>query len=341
MSCGFRRVENPAYPGGCGWVDTGEVTPPDAQQPSVELVVLVASAGGLEALSAVLRDLPAEFGAAVVVQQHLGGQSSVLPTILGRLTAHRVSWAVDGQAVEPGQIVVCPPNQHMELRPTGLWHLRQLISPTEHRFDVLLASVAGSYGARALAVVLSGSGRDGAAGTKAMKRTGAIVIAQSPDTASYPSMPIAAAEAGADLVLPVSEIGRVATAIVGGQPLRVATHENYCPAMSSGIHPEPPPGDRGKIRAEPASMATGGAPIVRQKDRIPSSLNHMIDSAASRAEAARLRVVELQRRRRDLAAGLGATAETVAAAQRKAKESKRRAQLAHQAASHAAARWGL
>jgi two-component system chemotaxis response regulator CheB len=299
------------------------MTTAGAAQPAVELVVLVASAGGLDALSAVLHDLPADFGAAVVVQQHLGGRSSVLPTILGRASAHRPSWAVDGRAVEPGQIVVCPPNQHMELRPSGAWRMRPMASPAEHRFDVMLASVASSFGARGLAVVLSGSSRDGAAGTEAMKRAGAIVIAQSPDTAAYPSMPIAAAEAGADLVLPVSQIGRAVAAIVGGAPLTAAIHESYCAATSSGLRP---------------ALSTGE--FEQARPVIPSSLNQLMEGAASRAEAARLRADELRRRRQDLAAGLGATAETVIAAQRKAKESKRRAQLAHQAASQAAAHWG-
>jgi two-component system chemotaxis response regulator CheB len=62
----------------------------------------------LDALSIVLHDLPPEFPAAVVVQQHLGGLSSVLPTILARQTRKRVSWVQDGQAVEQGQVLVCP-----------------------------------------------------------------------------------------------------------------------------------------------------------------------------------------------------------------------------------------
>ncbi|WP_264034139.1 chemotaxis protein CheB, partial [Mycobacterium interjectum] len=158
----------------------------------VELVVLLASAGGLDAFSVVLHELPTDFAAAVVVQQHLGGLSSVLPTILGRQTRHRVSWVQDGQAVAPGQVLVCPPKVHLELTADGRCHLRETGPLAEQRFDVLLASVAQSYGARSVAVILSGSGQDGAAGTVAMKRAGAIVIAQSPDTAQYSSMPLAA-----------------------------------------------------------------------------------------------------------------------------------------------------
>jgi two-component system chemotaxis response regulator CheB len=292
----------------------------DAHRPAVELVVLVASAGGLDALSAVLRDLPAEFGAAVVVQQHLGGQSSVLPTILSRSTAHPVGWALDGQVVAPGQVIVCPPDTHMELRPNRSCRLRRMGSVAEHRFDVLLASVAGSYGPRGLAVVLSGSGRDGAEGVAVMKQAGAIVIAQSPGTASYPSMPIAAAEAGADLVLPIHDIGGVLASIVEGAPL---------PSPSGNNEAANSPG------SAPPKIEVTGAPYDGQS-RL--SLNHNINSPMARAEAARLRGAELQRRRQDLAAGLGATAQSAAIARRRAEEALRRARQAQQAAKHAAAR---
>jgi chemotaxis response regulator CheB len=91
----------------------------DEPQTQVDLVVLLASAGGLDAVSLVLRDLPPEFPAAVVVQQHLGGASSVLSTILGRQTPRLVTWAEDNQSVVPGQVTVCPPGVHMELTPDG------------------------------------------------------------------------------------------------------------------------------------------------------------------------------------------------------------------------------
>ncbi|OMC39648.1 hypothetical protein A5744_21475 [Mycobacterium sp. IS-1264] len=292
-------------------MDTGLVT---TQATAVELVVLLASAGGLDALSVVLHDLPPEFPAAVVVQQHLGGSSSVLPTILARSTEHRVGWASDGQALEPGQVVVCPPEMHMELGRDGSCCLHKVRERVDRPFDVLLTSVARSYGPRGLAVVLSGSGRDGAVGTAAMKRAGGIVIAQSPDTADYPSMPMAAAEAGADLVLPIHEIGGVLADVVGGAPL---------PGGSTS----------GSLSGSGTAGRTADAAETIQEIQAPNS-------AAARAETARLRAMELRRRREELSAGLGPSAETVAIARRRAQESLRRAQLAHQAASRAAAEWG-
>lgn len=282
-------------------------------RPPVELVVLLASAGGLDALSIVLHDLPTEFAAAVVVQQHLGGLASVLPTILGRQTPHRVSWAQDGVPVVPGQVVVCPPGVHLEMLPDGRPRLHKMAALLERRFDVLLASVAKSYGPRSVAVLLSGSGQDGAVGTVAMKQAGALVIAQSPDTAQYPSLPLAAARAGADFVLPIHEIGHVLADIVGGAPL-----------------PDPLP-EKGRSATPPRP------PAPRSTDR---SMEPGPNNAATRAEAARQRAAELQRRRQDLSDGFGATEQSVSIARRRAKESLRRAQLAHQAASEASARWG-
>ncbi|OBI55574.1 chemotaxis protein CheB [Mycobacterium sp. E796] len=290
-------------------------------RPRVELVVLLASAGGLDALSIVLHDLPTEFAAAVVVQQHLGGLASVLPTILGRQTLHRVTWAKDGGPVLPGQVVVCPPGMHLEMMPDGRSRLRKMAALLERRFDVLLASVAKSYGARGVAVLLSGSGRDGAVGTVAMKQAGAIVIAQSPETAQYPSLPLAAARAGADFVLPIHEIGRVLADIVGGAPL-----PNPLPGPLSDPLPEK---GRSAIPPRPPAPASTDRPM----EPAPNS-------AAARAEQARLRAAELRRRRQELSKGFGATEQTVSIARRRAQESLRRAQLAHQAASEAAARWG-
>ena len=290
------------------------------RRPAVELVVLLASAGGLDALTTVLRDLPAPLPAAVVVQQHLGGLSSVLPSILARQTPQRVSWACDGQAVAAGRVVVCPPRMHLEVAPDGRCRLHPTEPLGERRFDLLLASVAESYGARSVAVVLSGSGQDGAAGTVAMKGAGAVVIAQSPDTAQYASMPRAAARAGADLVLPIHEIGRVVAGIVAGAPL-----------------PEPGP-DQGSA-AIPEAQAAGGEAAAQSGALTPPPPNQAMARAAARAESAGERAAELRRRRQDLSEGLGATADSLSIARRNAQESVRRAQLAHQAAEEAAARW--
>ncbi|BBY41461.1 hypothetical protein MMAN_55950 [Mycobacterium mantenii] len=287
----------------------------DGHGPGVQLVALLASAGGLEALSTVLRDLPPDFPAAVVVQQHLGGHYSLLPAILSRQTGRSVAWAQDGSVLASGQVVVCPPGMLLQLTSEGRCRLHQAPAHRAQVFDGLLASIASSYGPKSVAVVLSGSGHDGAAGTAAMKRAGAVVIAESPETAQYSSMPIAAARAGADLVLRIDEIGAVLAGIVAGAPL-----------------PEP------RESLAPVPTGDGDAAVAASDMFGQLSPKYRTNSAEARGELARLRGAELERRRQELSVGFGATRETVAAAQRKAEESRYRAQLAHQAAEEASTR---
>ena len=278
-------------------------------------MVLLASAGGLEPLSTVLRGLPSDLPTAVVVQQHLGGHNSLLTTILHRQTGRVIVWAQDGMVLRPGQVVVCPPATLLQLDSKGRCGLQDAQRHQASIFDVLLTSIAGSYGPGSAAVVLSGSGHDGAAGTVAMKRAGAVVIAQSPETARYPSMPIAAARAGANLVLDVAEIADVLAGIVGGA------------ALPPRREPPPPTPEDHPDAAPTTSDAL---------DRLPSTFG--ANSAAARGKLARQRAAELESRRKELMVGFGATPETVAMARRRAQESRSRAQLAHQAAEEASTR---
>ena len=176
----------------------------------VDVVALVTSAGGLEALSAVLRVLPRDLPAAVVITQHLGGQGSALVAILGRRTALPVGWAHEGGRIEPGTVTVCPPRSVLEVLPDRTCAVRPGESVLADRpLDALLTSVGDSFAGASLAVVLTGRGSDGVAGAAAVRAAGGLVIAQSEETAEYPAMPAAAAAAGAvDLVLPLYDIGR-------------------------------------------------------------------------------------------------------------------------------------
>jgi two-component system chemotaxis response regulator CheB len=232
---------------------------------------------------------------------------------------------------------------HLELTPDGICRLRQTEALGERRFDVLLESLARSYGARSVAVVLSGSGQDGAVGTVAMKRAGAIVIAQSPDTAQYTSMPIAAARAGADLVLPIYEIGHALADIVAGAPLpKPRAREKSSTVISLGTLALCAVERNGENATAGGgeSMETGDLTDAQHDSRAQLSPNNGSNTAGARAEMARLRAAELRRRRQDLSSGIGPTTQTVVMARRRAAGSLRRAQLAHQAAEEAAARWG-
>jgi two-component system chemotaxis response regulator CheB len=184
-----------------------------------DIVALAASAGGLNALSHVLAALPADFAARVVVVQHLDPRHrSLMAEILSKRTALRVREARDGDAVRPGIAHIAPPNRHMLVNPDGTLTLTQteLVHFVRPSADLLFESVAAAYRERAIAVVLSGSGSDGAMGVKAIKKTGGTVIVQDPS--EFPGMPQAAREAvAADFVLPLEEIAPALRTLVASR----------------------------------------------------------------------------------------------------------------------------
>ena len=188
--------------------------------PGFEIVALAASAGGLKALTDVLAALPADFPAALVVVQHLDPRHrSLMADILGKRTALRVSEAHEGDRLEPGHAYVAPPNRHLLVNPDGTLSLSQteLVHFVRPSADLLFESAAASYKERAIAVVLSGSGRDGSMGVKAIKKMGGTVIVQDERTAEFGVMPEAAQRAGAvDFVLPLHDIAPALNTLVKG-----------------------------------------------------------------------------------------------------------------------------
>jgi two-component system chemotaxis response regulator CheB len=180
-----------------------------------DVAALAASAGGLNALSLVISGLPANFPLAVLVVQHLDPRHrSLLSEILGRRTPLHVLQAVEGAPLEAGTIYIAPPDQHLLVSPDSRLSLTrsELVHFVRPSADLLFESVAATYKTRCLAVVLSGSGRDGSMGVQAVKKMGGIVIVQEPDTAEFSGMPTSALEASAvDYILPLDKI---ATALV-------------------------------------------------------------------------------------------------------------------------------
>ncbi len=194
------------------------------------VVAVAASLGGLDALMAMLAPLPRDFPAAVIVVQHLSTHyPSALAELLGRRTALAVTWAAQGQRVRPGAVYVAPPDHHVLATRGGRLALSRAprVQFTRPAADPLFASVAAAYGARAVAVVLTGTGRDGAAGVRAIKGCGGLVLIQEAATARAGDMPRAALATGCvDFALPLPVIGPalVALAMVPGAAalLRVA-----------------------------------------------------------------------------------------------------------------------
>ena len=183
---------------------------PAAGKSASVLVALAASAGGLHALSRLLGGLPADLPAAVLVVQHVPpDHHSLLPIILGRRTALTVRHAGQGDLLTEGAVYVAPPGKHLLVRPGGVLALTHTapVHFTRPSADALFESAAACFGARAVAVVLTGNGCDGAAGAAAVRRAGGACIAQDEGTSEYFGMPGAAiAAGGVDLVLSLEAI---------------------------------------------------------------------------------------------------------------------------------------
>ena len=158
--------------------------------PTRDIVVLGASAGGVNALLALCGLLPAHFPAALLIVLHVGNNPSVLPMLLSSRGHHRAVHGEDGLAIEAGTIYVAPPDQHM-LVEDGVIRLSR--GAKEHHtrpaVDPLFRSAALAYGGRVIGVVLTGRLDDGTAGLQAIKDCGGLAVVQDPADAEYPAMP--------------------------------------------------------------------------------------------------------------------------------------------------------
>lgn len=195
--------------------------PPTNTMTAFEVVAIAASAGGLNAISEVLKALPADFPAAIVVVQHLDPRHrSLMAEILSRRTPLAVKQAEEGDALQPGTVYIAPPDRHLLVNPDGTLSLSQseLVHFVRPSADLLFDSVAASYKAGAIAVVLTGTGRDGGMGVRAIDKMGGTVIAQDEATSEFYGMPSAAIRTGAvDFSLPLSEIApALITLVIGG-----------------------------------------------------------------------------------------------------------------------------
>ena len=173
-----------------------------------QLVILGSSAGGIDALSSVIETIPATFGAPLLIAQHIDPRRpSHLAEILGRRSALPVHGVEDHTLLEKGHAYILPADGGMdvqlgELRSTG----DEATRPTPS-IDRILSSASGVYGEGLIAVILSGSGSDGAAGARHVKAAGGTVVIQNPDTAAFPSMPEAISPSIVDIVADAVAIG--------------------------------------------------------------------------------------------------------------------------------------
>jgi two-component system chemotaxis response regulator CheB len=182
----------------------------------IDLVVVGASAGGLAALTETVTALEAALPTTVLVVLHVSERSpGLLPTLLARHSRLDIAWAVEGAALHLGHAFVAPPGRHLLVRADAL----ALVEGPPVRYvrpsvDLLFASAAETFGHRVAAVILSGTGTDGAAGIQAVSAHGGLTFAQEPTAAEFRGMPEAAIATG--------EVCRVMKAVRIGEALRDA-----------------------------------------------------------------------------------------------------------------------
>jgi two-component system chemotaxis response regulator CheB len=174
-----------------------------------DIIVIGASAGGVEAIREITARLPADLPAAVFIVLHSSPHSrSLLASLLHRAGPLDAFTAEDGAPVLHGRIHVAPPGQHLLLRP-GHVHLSR--GPRENSarpaVNPLFRTAAASYGDRVIGVVLTGNLDDGTAGLLAISDAGGLTVVQDPEDAMYPGMPRSAVEnVRVDHVVPLAEI---------------------------------------------------------------------------------------------------------------------------------------
>lgn len=195
-----------------------DAIPRPVEGPSERRVIAIgASTGGPQALQQVLGDLPRDCGAPILIVQHIArGFLAGLAEWLQETTGRQIHIAGYGLVPKPGHAYFAPDDFHMGLQENGTILLTRQ-PPVEHlrpSVSVLFRSVADVCGARAIGVLLTGMGRDGAADLKLMRDRGALTIAQDRETSVVNGMPGEAVRlGGASLVLPLTQI---ADAIVRG-----------------------------------------------------------------------------------------------------------------------------
>ncbi len=176
-----------------------------------DIVVIGASAGGVESISQLVALLPESLPATLFVVMHVPDTgTSVLPQILSRRGKLPAVHPADGQSFKHGMIYVAPPGHHMRLR-DGRIAISRTARENGHRpaIDPLFRSAAHEFGHRVVGIILSGTLDDGSAGMVTVGQCGGITIAQDPNEALFPGMPQSAiANDNVDMILPIAEIAK-------------------------------------------------------------------------------------------------------------------------------------
>ena len=188
----------------------------------VRVIAIGASTGGPPVLAEILRDLPRDFGAPILVVQHIAaGFTEGFVEWLGSQTALAVKLAEDGETVRAGSVYVAPEGLQMELDAQGRVRLAVHVAQDGFRPSVshIFASLAATHGRSAMGVLLTGMGRDGAAGLRRLHEAGAVTVAQSEATSVVFGMPGEAVRMqAAQHVLAPGEIAGLMLRLGGEEP---------------------------------------------------------------------------------------------------------------------------
>jgi len=203
---------------------TSNVRPERGAAEGTDVIAIGASAGGTDALRAVLQSFPADAPGTLIVQHMPETFTTAFAARLNSLCAAEVTEARDGDPVLAGRVLVAPGNRHLTLRRDGGRYVAQvtdgpLVSRHRPSVDMLFRSVASVAGPRAVGAILTGMGIDGAEGLLEMKRAGAHTIAQDEATCVVFGMPREAIARGAVHV--VSPLGSMAAAILSARPAKM------------------------------------------------------------------------------------------------------------------------
>jgi len=189
-------------------------------QKNTHLVVVGSSAGGIEALSKLVSTLPEGLNAPVVIAQHLDPErESRLTEILARRSKLPVRTVVDHDHLEPDVVYVIPSNRHVNVTPSEIDLRVDSQGRPKPSIDMLMSSAAGVFGEGLIAVVLTGTGSDGAEGARAVRQAGGTVIIQDPKTAEFGGMPGSLAPNTVDIVADLERVGPILGELLGGVPV--------------------------------------------------------------------------------------------------------------------------
>jgi two-component system, chemotaxis family, protein-glutamate methylesterase/glutaminase len=200
-----------------------------AQATHHDLIVVGTSSGGVEALQLLVRELPADLPAALLIVLHISPESPMLlADILNRAGNLPSQYAQDGEQIRYGHVYLAPPDRHLVVEEG---RMRLTRGPKENRarpsVDPLFRSAAASYGPRTIGVILTGNLNDGSAGLWSVKQAGGVAVVQDPTDILYPGMPQSAlAAVEVDYVRRLAEIPELLTQLVAQT---VAGEENLLP----------------------------------------------------------------------------------------------------------------